>query len=127
MSRVQHELNWESREDCDVRDILKAWEHARRVKARHEMRVQAKVLGERRFLKSADGFGGEVGVMIHPEVFHHWGQKLGYQCWNDKQFINEFLRDNPEARVKSRSATPTVAVQGLATGSKRFTKTYGQN
>ena len=127
MAKVQHELNWESREDCDVRDILKAWEHARREKARAEMKAQQRVLGERRFLQAGD-IGGEVGLMIHPEVFHYWGQRLGYGCWNDKQFVHEFLRDNPEARVKNRNPNPTVAVAGLSTvGNKRFTKSYGNN
>ena len=32
---------------------------------------------------------------------HYWGKRLGYGCWNDRKFIKEYLRDNPESRVKS--------------------------
>lgn len=52
-------------------------------------------LGER----SVDGLG-RVRMVITPEAFHYWGRRLGYECWRDKQFLHEFERDNPAARVK---------------------------
>jgi hypothetical protein len=30
-----------------------------------------------------------------------WGIRLGYECWEDKQFLKEFLRDNPEVAVRN--------------------------
>jgi hypothetical protein len=30
-----------------------------------------------------------------------WGVRLGYECWEDKQFLKEFLRDNPEVAVRN--------------------------
>lgn len=50
-----------------------------------------------------DGLG-ELHMSIDPEVFFHWIRKEGREVWNDKQFIREFKRDNPEviARAKSR-------------------------
>ena len=38
---------------------------------------------------------------IEATSYHHWGKRLGYDCWNDRKFIKEYLRDNPESRVKS--------------------------
>lgn len=64
---------------------------------------------------------GEVQMMIPPAVHHYWGQRLGYECWSDKLFVHQFLRDNPECRVKSRSRKIRV---GFRAPAKRFSKTY---
>jgi hypothetical protein len=42
---------------------------------------------------------------IDAMAYHYWGQRLGYQCWKDKQFRQEYLRDNPGARVKTTFRT----------------------
>ena len=35
------------------------------------------------------------------DSYHYWGQRLGtYECWQDKGFVAEILRDNPEWRVE---------------------------
>ena len=47
-----------------------------------------------------DGIG-ECHFRIDPTVFFHWVRKEGRECWNDKQFIHEFKRDNPETIVRS--------------------------
>ena len=49
-----------------------------------------------------DGLG-ECHMRLDPEVYFHWLRKEGKDCWNDKQFIREFKRDNPEVIVKARS------------------------
>ncbi len=59
----------------------------------------AAATGRRRFF----GDQGEVAFQIRPEFFHYWGQRLGYEAWKDPQFVKEFLRDNPQCRVDSRS------------------------
>jgi hypothetical protein len=51
-------------------------------------------------LRSVDGLG-RLRLRIDATVFHYWGQRLGYACWRDKEFVNQFERDNPEARVRS--------------------------
>jgi hypothetical protein len=127
-SKWQHELNWTSQQDRDVRDVLMAWEQARRERAHTEMAAAAAERGEQRHLQAKDGFGGHVELMVHPESFHYWGQKLGYQCWNDDGFKREYWRDNPQCRVKATARQTTVAVpdtSALAKASKRFTKSYG--
>ena len=85
--------------------------------------------------RSIDGLG-QPRLSITPEAYHYWGQRLGYQCWSDKQFLNEFERDNPACRIKSKgtriqsgsageSLKPDVA--GLTSeNGKRFTKSSGR-
>jgi hypothetical protein len=50
-------------------------------------------------------------AVISGEAYHYWGQRLGYQCWDDPTFLKEFERDNPECRVKQRMANPTIVNQ----------------
>ncbi len=47
-------------------------------------------------------------MMIPPTSYHYWGQRLGYECWEDAQFVREFLRDNEVCRVRSRPANTVV-------------------
>ena len=44
---------------------------------------------------------GQHRARIEATSYHYWGKRLGYGCWNDRKFIKEYLRDNPESRVKS--------------------------
>ena len=87
------------------------------VNAKKKQVASAAAHGERSFL----GDQGEVQFQIRPEYFHHWGQRLGYECWDDPQFIREFLRDNPECRIDSRSNKIQSGYGGgpRATGSGR--------
>jgi len=78
-------------------ELRKGWQ-----KNRIEAEVQAKQsekLNKQRH-KSIEGLG-QLTARIPPTAYHFWGQKLGYECWNDKAFMDEFLRDNPECRVNS--------------------------
>jgi len=54
-----------------------------------------------------DGLG-EVHMRLDPEVFFHWVRKEGRDCWNDKAFVAEFKRDNPEVIVRSRARKTMV-------------------
>lgn len=49
--------------------------------------------------RSMDGVG-RLRMRIDPTSFHYWGQRLGYDCWNDEQFLREYERDNADSRVK---------------------------
>lgn len=74
--------------------------------------------------KSIDGLG-RVRMEVDTYSYHMWGQKLGYKCWKDPQFLREFERDNPHARVKCGGTKLQVGYGSLsAGGKKRFTKTY---
>ena len=65
---------------------------------------------------------GRPTLSVPPLAFHYWGRRLGYDCWRDKQFRDEFARDNPGARITGTGAT---RIQTGFTGNKRFTKNYG--
>lgn len=55
---------------------------------------------------------GRMRMRVSQEAFDYWGQRLGYECWNDREFLREFERDNPECRVKSAARSTTLRVQG---------------
>jgi hypothetical protein len=55
---------------------------------------------------------GEQELMVHPVFYHYWGRRLGYECWQDKQFIHEFRRDNDICRVKNISRKTTIGTIG---------------
>jgi len=50
--------------------------------------------------KAIEGVGQKI-ASIPVQAWHYWGQRLGYECWEDKTFLREFLRDNPETAVKN--------------------------
>lgn len=114
--------------------LLRADADMKRYHAVREQQAVARALGTNR--KSIDGLG-QPTMELTPEVYHHWGQRLGYQCWKDKQFLREFKRDNPEVRVKatgtkaqvgySRSGqilSPALRGSGAVERAVRFRKVY---
>ena len=66
--------------------------------------------------RSVDGLG-RLRMVVTPDAFHYWGRRLGYECWRDKQFLDEFERDNPAVRVKCGGTkvqvgyTPSIRLQ----------------
>tara|TARA_E500000331_G_scaffold31590_1_gene26511 strand:+ start:12308 stop:12679 length:372 start_codon:yes stop_codon:yes gene_type:complete len=102
------------------------------VQAKKEQ-TQAKIEnGDRTFF----GDKGEVKFQIHNKFYHYWGQRLGYQCWEDEQFVREFLRDNEICRVKSHSNKIQVGYGSLDKSSTfwkkpimgtKFRKSYGSS
>ena len=77
---------------------LKAGFQRNRVRAEIEAKQNAAANKQRH--KSVEGLG-QLMARIPGDAYHFWGQKLGYGCWEDKGFLREFLRDNPELRVNS--------------------------
>jgi predicted amidohydrolase len=88
--------------------------------------------------KSLDGLGAPT-LSITPEAYHYWGQRFsyddhgkyigdGYACWRDKQFLAEFKRDNPAARIKAAGTRIQIGAAGTSTETQRpqrFHKSYG--
>lgn len=72
--------------------------------------------------KSIDGVGQKI-ASIPASAYHFWGQKLGYDCWNDKKFMQEFLRDNPQCRVNS-GGTKEISVGWVPSSSPRSRTVY---
>lgn len=50
-------------------------------------------------VKAVEGLGS-LEARIDTSAYHYWGQREGYGCWQDKAFKREFLRDNPQSKVK---------------------------
>lgn len=89
----------------ELRDGLHARQMVRMQAAAQQQRELAKAGGERMMMQH-----GETVFSVLPEFYHYWGQRLGYECWDNAQFVREFLRDNPEVRVKNVSRNATVRV-----------------
>ena len=55
---------------------------------------------------------GRLRMRITPEAYHYWGKRLGYDAWDDEQFLREFERDNESVRINSRSEKVSVLAPG---------------
>ena len=63
--------------------------------------------GERKNL----GFG-RLRMRITPEAYHYWGGRLGYECWQDKQFLHEFEQQNESVRINSKGKGNMIVAPG---------------
>lgn len=90
---------------------LRRGEHAKSVMVEAEMRRiidASKGLGEARFVEGM----GQLVARVPAAVFHHWGQRYGYEIWNNPgDLIAHLERLNPGFMVRSRGKTQLV-VQG---------------
>jgi len=83
----------------------------------------AKTIGSSRETdyKSVNGLG-RLRLRIDPYTYHYFGQRLGYNCWHNEEFLKEFERDNPASRVNCGG---TKIQAGYGTKKTKFTKKYG--
>jgi len=79
---------------------------------------------------------GQHKARIETTSYHYWGKRLGYSCWSDRKFIKEYLRDNPESRVKSAGGKKVTVGHGgkkahgyydTPVGRVTYRKVYGPN
>ena len=88
----------------------------------------------KRETRSVEGMG-ELKARINPTSYHYWGKRLGYKCWDDRQFMKEYLRDNPESRVNGVSGKTQVGYGSdrpigyydTPVGRITYRKVYGPN
>ena len=88
----------------------------------------------KRETQSVEGVG-ELKARINPTSYHYWGKRLGYKCWNDRQFMKEYLRDNPESRVNGMSgktqvgygADRPIGYYDTPVGRLTYRKVYGKS
>jgi hypothetical protein len=87
-----------------VRDFCKTLIDEQRAEEEMAFSQQQQIAAASQRLDAAyfDGLG-ELHMRVDPDVFFHWVRKEGKDCWNDKQFLHEFKRDNPDVRVSNRS------------------------
>lgn len=55
---------------------------------------------------------GTQRVMIHPFFVAYWNDRFP-GCWEDPDFVNEFIRDNECVRVKCQSRKTMVSFAGM--------------
>ena len=55
---------------------------------------------------------GRLRMRIAPEAYHYWGGRLGYEAWDDPQFLREYERDNESVRINSRAENATIVAPG---------------
>lgn len=99
--------------DVDVEAVGRELHYRQQRKRRQmerEMALAAKARGATRIIRGPDGSGGQMDIHIHPESFHYWGQRLGYECWDDPTFLAEYKRDNPASRPNVINDRLTVTV-----------------
>lgn len=74
--------------------------------------AQAQVRAEKAHIESAPLVTNEGNMrpkaVINGPDYHYWGQRLGYECWSDPEFVREYLRDNPDSRVNPKMAQTTI-------------------
>ena len=83
---------------------------------------RAAALGRERF--EIPGVG-HVTLSVPGLAWHYWGQREGYECWDDdggrESFCAQFRRDNPQCAVKWKPRKVTV---GWTRPTPRFRKVY---
>lgn len=92
--------------DPQVVDELAKGRHAREVLELTKLKQRYGAYGKSPLgaHRSTEGLGRPV-ASIPPLAYHYWGRRLGYECWQDKQFLNEIKRDNPGVVVESAGGT----------------------
>lgn len=98
-----------------IKEFQTGWEMERTRAAIHAQ--QASVFEE---ASTVEGLG-QLRLSIDPTSFHYWGNRLGYDCWDDKQFLREYERDNPAARVRHVQRNATIVSTGPTWSNKRET------
>lgn len=72
--------------------------------------------------RSVEGMG-RLRLRVDPYHYHHYGQKYGYACWRDKEFLRDVEKKHPELKVNcggtKTSSGYTCAGQGTI-----FSKKY---
>lgn len=78
---------------AELHDYIQSELPAEKARAEKEMKDTAEAL-KRQGSASVEGLGQAIGS-IPPILYHRWEQ-LYRGCWKDRDFVNEFLADNPQ-------------------------------
>ena len=75
----------------------------------HQQKVAAEIEAASNRLENifSDGIG-ECHMRVDTTAYWYWAMREGREIWNDKKFVREYKRDNPEVRVKARSRKTMV-------------------
>lgn len=70
----------------------------------------------------ARGGLGERIMCVDAVIYWEMVRRYGVDCWADKGFRQDMMRDEPSLRVRSRPRSATVRVNGLRQGADARTK-----
>ena len=56
---------------------------------------------------------GRLRMRITPEAYHYWGGRLGYECWDDDEFLREYENQNEEVRINSKGKHGLIRHPGV--------------
>lgn len=86
-------------------ELLRGW-RMNEVKAK-SVAKQSAIFHNSNAAKSIEGIGEKL-ASIPLDSYHYWAHRLGPDCWKDDEFVNDFIRDNPEVAVRNRVKRTTV-------------------
>lgn len=93
-------------------DDLRRGHHARIVVAQTEQAGMARVLRNRDEV-FIEGLGQRT-MCVHPTIYWEMVRRYGPDCWRDKQFRKDMMRDEPGIRAFAGSRKIRVRVDGRA-------------
>ena len=87
-----------------VRDFCATLLDEQRAEEEVAFKQQQKIAAASEHLENVymDGIG-ECHMRVDLTAYWYWVMREGREIWNDKKFIAEYKRDNPEVRVRSKS------------------------
>lgn len=91
-------------------------------KARRAAHTQATLAGQ--LEESAPSPLGNLVARIHPDVYWHWVAREGTECWGDRGFRRDLLRDNPELRPRVAKPQNRISFANPLPRNVRESKTY---
>ncbi len=103
----------------ELRTQAKAEEPAEKAKAVADMARTAKEL-EARGSDFVEGRGQAIGS-IPARIYFRWNNMLP-GCWRDKQFVAEFLKDNPQCCAPGFKPRPSELRHGVTFSGGSFYK-----
>lgn len=90
-----------------IEKVMKAVRRKERAMLDRELREVNKWSGHGiRRIRMPDG--SQMAFKVPRWSYFYWGRRLGFECWEDRQFVHEFLRDNPQCRVTSEASQVTI-------------------
>jgi hypothetical protein len=93
-----------------LHELRVGWEVEKTLAAINQRRIAQSV--ERLEKSSVEGLGQHTHS-VDLFAFLYWHARTNGECWRDQSFWDEFARDNPAARVRSKPAPNRISHPGL--------------
>src|SRR5215469_10094866 len=105
-SEIEGQLKTSGFDVGKVRDeLIRGWDLDRNLAELRQRQVAGQVNVQDHY---HIGGLGECVARIDAGAYFYWAMRESPECWADKQFLKEFLRDNPEVRVKSKRRSTQI-------------------